>query len=176
MPYKLVPIGFLIASDESKTRVEKIYRFWPTDTHIQTHAHTHTVIEVIINQMDASSRQIDEGIIFMEGWLYLIRSNTIGFKYSRKLYYVLQNHRFMSFKSIPHFCNQVCSIPVAFCLLLYYACGWVFNIDVFISYYFNSPSFMCWLLQHEFLYTFKSKSITVRRRFFAFLVIKYSGN
>ncbi|KAL7612704.1 hypothetical protein Lser_V15G08016 [Lactuca serriola] len=56
--------------------------------------------------MDASSRQIDEGIIFMEGWLYLIRSNTIGFKYSRKLYYVLQNHRFMSFKSIPHFCNQ----------------------------------------------------------------------
>ncbi|KAI3520528.1 hypothetical protein L1887_09977 [Cichorium endivia] len=53
--------------------------------------------------MDA--RQIDEGII-MEGWLYLIRSNTIGFKYSRKLYYVLQNHHFKSFKSIPHFYNE----------------------------------------------------------------------
>ncbi|KAL4576952.1 hypothetical protein LXL04_013053 [Taraxacum kok-saghyz] len=55
--------------------------------------------------MDASSWQIDEGIM-MEGWLYLIRSNTIGFKYSKKLYYVLQNRRFKSFKSIPHFYDE----------------------------------------------------------------------
>ncbi|KAI3799380.1 hypothetical protein L1987_34677 [Smallanthus sonchifolius] len=50
-------------------------------------------------------RQSDEGII-MEGWLYLIRSNTIGFKYSRKLYYVLQNHRFNSFSSISDSYNK----------------------------------------------------------------------
>ncbi|KAJ0729255.1 putative pleckstrin domain, START domain, protein ENHANCED DISEASE RESISTANCE 2 [Helianthus annuus] len=48
----------------------------------------------------------DEGVILMEGWLYLIRSNTIGFKYSRKLYYVLQNCRFKSFRSISHSYNK----------------------------------------------------------------------
>ncbi|XP_076887154.1 protein ENHANCED DISEASE RESISTANCE 2-like [Bidens hawaiensis] len=47
-----------------------------------------------------------EGVIIMEGWLYLIRSNTIGFKYSRKLYYVLQNRRFKSFRSISHSYNK----------------------------------------------------------------------
>lgn len=55
--------------------------------------------------MDQISSQFDEGIL-MEGWLYLIRSNTIGFKYSRKLYYVLQNHRFKSFRSISHSYNK----------------------------------------------------------------------
>ncbi|KAL8247315.1 hypothetical protein R6Q59_008531 [Mikania micrantha] len=50
--------------------------------------------------MDAS-KQNDEDII-MEGWLYLIRYHTIGFKYSRKFYCVLQNHRFKSFSSISH--------------------------------------------------------------------------
>ncbi|KAI3793753.1 hypothetical protein L1987_36375 [Smallanthus sonchifolius] len=52
-----------------------------------------------------SWRQSDDGII-MEGWLYLIRSKTIGFKYSRKLYYVLQNHRFNTFTSISHSHNK----------------------------------------------------------------------
>lgn len=42
----------------------------------------------------------------MEGWLYLIRSNTFGFKYSRKLYYVLQHRHFNSFKSISHSYNK----------------------------------------------------------------------
>ncbi|KAI7743381.1 LOW QUALITY PROTEIN: hypothetical protein M8C21_003564 [Ambrosia artemisiifolia] len=48
----------------------------------------------------------DEGVILMEGWLYLIRSSTIGFKYSRKLYYVLQDRCFKSFKSISHSYNK----------------------------------------------------------------------
>ncbi|KAJ9540440.1 hypothetical protein OSB04_026946 [Centaurea solstitialis] len=47
------------------------------------------------------SRRIDEGIM-MEGWLYLIRSNPFGFKFSRKLYYVLQHRHFNTFKSISH--------------------------------------------------------------------------
>ncbi|XP_076939441.1 protein ENHANCED DISEASE RESISTANCE 2-like, partial [Bidens hawaiensis] len=47
--------------------------------------------------MDAL-RQTDDEEIIMEGWLYLISSNAIGFKYSRKLYYVLQHHRFMCFR------------------------------------------------------------------------------
>ncbi|XP_059659495.1 protein ENHANCED DISEASE RESISTANCE 2-like isoform X2 [Cornus florida] len=37
----------------------------------------------------------------MEGWLYLVRSNRIGLQYSRKRYYVLQDHHLKSFKSIP---------------------------------------------------------------------------
>lgn len=44
----------------------------------------------------------DQDGVMMQGWLYLIRSNTIGFKYSRKLYYVLQNRHFKSFRSISH--------------------------------------------------------------------------
>ncbi|XP_024986550.1 protein ENHANCED DISEASE RESISTANCE 2-like [Cynara cardunculus var. scolymus] len=51
------------------------------------------------------SRRIDEGIM-MEGWLYLIRSNFFVFKYSRKLYYVLQHRHFNSFKSISHSYNK----------------------------------------------------------------------
>ncbi|KAJ8768696.1 hypothetical protein K2173_023600 [Erythroxylum novogranatense] len=37
----------------------------------------------------------------MEGWLYLIRSNRIGLQYSRKRYFVLEDHVLKSFKSIP---------------------------------------------------------------------------
>ncbi|XP_019175544.1 PREDICTED: protein ENHANCED DISEASE RESISTANCE 2-like isoform X2 [Ipomoea nil] len=37
----------------------------------------------------------------MEGWLYLVRSNRIGLQYSRKRYFVLQEHLLKSFKSIP---------------------------------------------------------------------------
>lgn len=37
----------------------------------------------------------------MEGWLYLIRSNRIGLQYSRKRYFVLQDHLLKSFKSVP---------------------------------------------------------------------------
>nr|GMD28422.1 protein ENHANCED DISEASE RESISTANCE 2-like isoform X1 [Ipomoea batatas] len=37
----------------------------------------------------------------MEGWLYLVRSNRIGLQYSRKRYFVLQDHLLKSFKSIP---------------------------------------------------------------------------
>ncbi|XP_050212546.1 protein ENHANCED DISEASE RESISTANCE 2 isoform X1 [Mercurialis annua] len=37
----------------------------------------------------------------MEGWLYLVRSNRIGLQYSRKRYFVLQNHFLKSFKSLP---------------------------------------------------------------------------
>ncbi|KAI3461423.1 hypothetical protein Pfo_018086 [Paulownia fortunei] len=43
--------------------------------------------------------QIDGGR--MEGWLYLIRSNRIGLQYSRKRYFVLQDHLLKSFKSVP---------------------------------------------------------------------------
>ncbi|KAJ4726054.1 protein ENHANCED DISEASE RESISTANCE 2-like [Melia azedarach] len=37
----------------------------------------------------------------MEGWLYLIRSNRIGLQYSRKRYFVLEDHLLKSFKSLP---------------------------------------------------------------------------
>ncbi|KDP44038.1 hypothetical protein JCGZ_05505 [Jatropha curcas] len=37
----------------------------------------------------------------MEGWLYLIRSNRIGLQYSRKRYFVLEDHVLKSFKSAP---------------------------------------------------------------------------
>ncbi|PIA29112.1 hypothetical protein AQUCO_06200006v1 [Aquilegia coerulea] len=37
----------------------------------------------------------------MEGWLYLIRSNRIGLQYSRKRYFILQDHCLKHFKSIP---------------------------------------------------------------------------
>ncbi|KAL5716961.1 hypothetical protein ACHQM5_010060 [Ranunculus cassubicifolius] len=37
----------------------------------------------------------------MEGWLYLIRSNRIGLQYSRKRYFILQDHFLKNFKSIP---------------------------------------------------------------------------
>ncbi|KAK1409925.1 hypothetical protein QVD17_36455 [Tagetes erecta] len=60
--------------------------------------------------MDGSMQKIDDDEeeirMEMEGWLYLIRSNTIGFKYSTKRYYVLQNHRFKSFTSISHAYNK----------------------------------------------------------------------
>uniref|UniRef100_A0A2C9V1H6 START domain-containing protein n=1 Tax=Manihot esculenta TaxID=3983 RepID=A0A2C9V1H6_MANES len=37
----------------------------------------------------------------MEGWLYLIRSNRIGLQYSRKRYFVLEDHVLKSFKAVP---------------------------------------------------------------------------
>ncbi|XP_023738125.1 protein ENHANCED DISEASE RESISTANCE 2 [Lactuca sativa] len=49
--------------------------------------------------MDGSSK--DDEIRIMEGWLYRIRSNKFGFQYSRKRYYVLQNHLLKSFTSVP---------------------------------------------------------------------------
>ncbi|XP_031284956.1 protein ENHANCED DISEASE RESISTANCE 2-like [Pistacia vera] len=42
----------------------------------------------------------------MEGWLYLIRSNRIGLQYSRKRYFVLDDHHLKSFKSVPDSENQ----------------------------------------------------------------------
>ncbi|KAK9280269.1 hypothetical protein L1049_013957 [Liquidambar formosana] len=42
----------------------------------------------------------------MEGWLYLIRSNRIGLQYSRKRYFVLEDHHLRSFKSMPVSKNQ----------------------------------------------------------------------
>ncbi|KAJ0021532.1 hypothetical protein Pint_32153 [Pistacia integerrima] len=42
----------------------------------------------------------------MEGWLYLIRSNRIGLQYSRKRYFVLEDHHLKSFKSVPDSKNQ----------------------------------------------------------------------
>ena len=44
----------------------------------------------------------------MEGWLYLIRSNRFGLQYSRKRYFVLQDHLLKSFKSIPPAHDEVC--------------------------------------------------------------------
>ncbi|XP_017983568.1 PREDICTED: protein ENHANCED DISEASE RESISTANCE 2 isoform X3 [Theobroma cacao] len=41
------------------------------------------------------------GDLKMEGWLYIIRSNRIGLQYSRKRYFVLEDHLLKSFKSIP---------------------------------------------------------------------------
>ncbi|XP_019194121.1 PREDICTED: protein ENHANCED DISEASE RESISTANCE 2-like isoform X2 [Ipomoea nil] len=37
----------------------------------------------------------------MEGWLYLIRSNRFGLQYSRKRYFILEDNRLKTFKSIP---------------------------------------------------------------------------
>lgn len=37
----------------------------------------------------------------MEGWLFLIRSNRFGLQYSRKRYFVLEDHYLKSFKSVP---------------------------------------------------------------------------
>ncbi|KAI3511793.1 hypothetical protein L1887_18951 [Cichorium endivia] len=48
--------------------------------------------------MDVSSEDDEHRI--MEGWLYRIRSNKFGFQYSRKQYYVLQNHHLKSFSSV----------------------------------------------------------------------------
>ena len=38
----------------------------------------------------------------MQGWLYLIRYNRFGLQYSRKRYFVLEDHCLKSFKSIPN--------------------------------------------------------------------------
>ncbi|EEF32446.1 conserved hypothetical protein [Ricinus communis] len=43
----------------------------------------------------------------MEGWLYLVRSNRIGLQYSRKRYFVLENHLLQSFKSLPSSKHEV---------------------------------------------------------------------
>lgn len=53
----------------------------------------------LLHLMDGSSK--DDEIRIMEGWLYRIRSNKFGFQYSRKRYYVLQNHLLKSFTSVP---------------------------------------------------------------------------
>ncbi|VFQ96588.1 unnamed protein product [Cuscuta campestris] len=42
----------------------------------------------------------------MDGWLYLVRSNSIGLQYSRKRYFVLQDHLLNSYKSIPDSKNE----------------------------------------------------------------------
>ncbi|XP_039017410.1 protein ENHANCED DISEASE RESISTANCE 2-like isoform X2 [Hibiscus syriacus] len=41
------------------------------------------------------------GEVKMEGWLHIIRSNRIGLQYSRKRYFVLEDHLLKSFKSKP---------------------------------------------------------------------------
>ncbi|KAK2643373.1 hypothetical protein Ddye_025136 [Dipteronia dyeriana] len=53
--------------------------------------------------MDVSQINNDGG---MEGWLYLIRSNRFGLQYSRKRYFVLEDHFLRSFKSVPDSKNQ----------------------------------------------------------------------
>lgn len=45
----------------------------------------------------------------MEGWLYLIRSNRIGLQYSRKRYFVLEDHVLKSFKAVPASKDEVLS-------------------------------------------------------------------
>ncbi|PNY06209.1 pleckstrin-like (PH) and lipid-binding START domain protein [Trifolium pratense] len=42
----------------------------------------------------------------MEGWLYLIRCNRFGLQFSRKRYFVLDNHLLRSFKSVPNSNDQ----------------------------------------------------------------------
>ncbi|KAG7950201.1 hypothetical protein I3843_13G099900 [Carya illinoinensis] len=42
----------------------------------------------------------------MEGWLHLIRSNRFGLQYSRKRYFVLDDHHLKSFKSVPTSSNE----------------------------------------------------------------------
>ncbi|KNA15104.1 hypothetical protein SOVF_101280 [Spinacia oleracea] len=42
-----------------------------------------------------------------EGWLYLISSNRLGLQNSRKRYFVLQNHHFKCYKSIPNSQNEL---------------------------------------------------------------------
>ncbi|XP_065868445.1 protein ENHANCED DISEASE RESISTANCE 2-like isoform X2 [Euphorbia lathyris] len=42
----------------------------------------------------------------MEGWLYLVRSYRFGLRYSRKRYFVLEDHVLKSFKSIPTVHNE----------------------------------------------------------------------
>lgn len=42
----------------------------------------------------------------MEGWLHLIRSNRFGLQYSRKRYFVLEDHLLKSFKSVPDSKNE----------------------------------------------------------------------
>lgn len=42
----------------------------------------------------------------IEGWLYLISSNRLGLQYSRKRYFVLEDHHFKCYKSIPNFQNE----------------------------------------------------------------------
>jgi len=43
----------------------------------------------------------------MEGWLYLIRCNRFGLQFSRKRYFVLDDHLLRSFKSVPNSTDQV---------------------------------------------------------------------
>ncbi|GFP82486.1 hypothetical protein PHJA_000391700 [Phtheirospermum japonicum] len=57
----------------------------------------------------------------MEGWMYLIRSNRIGLQYSRRRYFVLQDHLLKSFKSVPlspdevYFCFFACQLWCTLC-------------------------------------------------------------
>ncbi|WJX74275.1 hypothetical protein P8452_57946 [Trifolium repens] len=52
------------------------------------------------NENATSSSQINN-VSKMEGWLYLIRCNRFGLQFSRKRYFLLDNHLLRSFKSVP---------------------------------------------------------------------------
>ena len=58
-----------------------------------------------VNMADSQS-----GELKMEGWLYIIRSNRIGLQYSRKRYFILEDHLLKSFKSIRISNPQVSSL------------------------------------------------------------------
>ncbi|KAL6586390.1 hypothetical protein OROMI_001378 [Orobanche minor] len=49
----------------------------------------------------------------MEGWLYLIRFNRFGLQYSRKRYFILDDHCLKSFKSIPTSKTELKNLIVA---------------------------------------------------------------
>lgn len=59
----------------------------------------------------------------MEGWLYLIRSNRIGLQYSRKRYFILQDHLLKSFKSVPLTPDEV--YLVYYVVLMYSVSGFL---------------------------------------------------
>jgi hypothetical protein len=58
------------------------------------------------NENATSSSQINN-VSKMEGWLYLIRCNRFGLQFSRKRYFLLDNHLLRSFKSVPDSNDQV---------------------------------------------------------------------
>ena len=43
----------------------------------------------------------------IEGFLFVISSNRFGLQYSRKRFFVLEDHHFKCFKSIPNSQNEV---------------------------------------------------------------------
>lgn len=66
--------------------------------------------------MEVSQNNNDGGV--MEGWLYLIRSNRFGLQYSRKRYFVLEDHFLRSFKSVPDSKTEVFFCSPFFCFYL----------------------------------------------------------